>query len=82
MKAPRATTVISSFFQAVQNRRKSASATSAASALSKINSLGPGVSRPLTSAEHQSASAKHRPASADRALHHSRARVRRSAKLL
>ena len=82
MKAPRCNHSDTPFFQAVQNRRKSASAASAASALSKINSLGPGVSRPVTSAEHQSASAKHRPASADRALHDSRARVRRSAKLL
>ena len=81
MKAPRCNHSDTPFFQAVQNRRKSASAASAASALSKINSLGPGVSRPA-SAEHRSASAKHRPASADRALHHSRARVRRSAKLL
>jgi hypothetical protein len=61
MKAPRCNHSDTPFFQAVQNGRKSASATSAASALSKINSLGPGVSRPLTSAEHQSASAKHRP---------------------
>jgi hypothetical protein len=41
MKAPRCNQSDTPFFQTVQNRRKSASATSAASALSKINSLGP-----------------------------------------
>jgi hypothetical protein len=49
MKAPHRNHSDTPFFQAVQNRRKSASATSAASALSKINSLGPvfrGPSRP------------------------------------
>ena len=69
MKAPHRNQVILLFSRPYRTGGNPRPPTSAASAISKINSLGPGVSRPLTSAEHQSASAKRRPASADRALH-------------